>query len=119
MSSSRSPTATATSAISAAPREPALAVDVACRVASQAAAGLAADATGDEEAERAGQELARAVVADWRTAVADQLGVRPYTVEEQFILDRSADTPVVPYGSTLLVAVIAARVAGVRADRRR
>jgi hypothetical protein len=30
-------------------------------------------------------------------------------VEEQFILDRSADTPVVPYGSTLLVAVIAAQ----------
>jgi len=87
----------------------ALAVDVACRVASQAAAGLAADVTGDKEAERAGQELARAVVSDWRSAVADQLGVRPYTVEEQFILDRSADTPVIPYGSTLLVAVIAAQ----------
>jgi hypothetical protein len=86
-----------------------LAVEVACRVASQAAAGLAAGAAGDEEAERAGQELARTVVADWRSAVADQLGVRPYTVEEQFILDRSADTPVVPYGSTLLVAVIAAQ----------
>jgi len=84
-----------------------LAVEVACRVASQAAAGLAADTTGDKEAERAGQELARTVVSDWRAAVADQLGVRPYTVEEQFILDRSADTPVVPYGSTLLVAVIA------------
>jgi hypothetical protein len=86
----------------------ALAVEVACRVASQAAAGLAAADTGDEEAERAGQELARAAVADWRSAVAGQLEVRPYTVEEQFILDRSADTPVVPYGSTLLVAVIAA-----------
>ena len=86
-----------------------LAVEVACRVASQAAAGLAADTTGDKEAERAGHELARTVVSDWRAAVADQLGVRPYTVEEQFILDRSADTPVVPYGSTLLVAVIAAQ----------
>ena len=86
-----------------------LAVEVACRVASQAAAGLAAGAAGEEEAERAGQELALAMVADWRSAVADQLGVLPYTVEEQFILDRSADTPVVPYGSTLLVAVIAAR----------
>jgi hypothetical protein len=87
----------------------ALAVDVACRVASQVAAGLAADGTGDKEAERAGQELAWAVVADWHSAVADQLEVRPYTVEEQFILNRSADMPVVPYGSTLLVAVIAAR----------
>ncbi len=86
----------------------ALAVDVACRAASQAAAGLAADTTGDKEAERAGQELVRAVVSGWRSAVAAQLGVRPYTVEERFILDRSADTPVVPYGSTLLVAVIAA-----------
>jgi hypothetical protein len=85
----------------------ALAVDVACRVASRAAGGLATDATGDE-AERAGQELARAVVADWRSAVADQLEERPYTTEEQWLLDRSADTPVIPYGSTLLVAVIAA-----------
>src|SRR5207248_10022587 len=65
----------------------ALAVDVACRAASQAAAGLAADTTGDKEAERAGQELARAVVSRWRSAVAAQLAVRPYTVEERFILD--------------------------------
>ena len=87
----------------------ALAVEVACRVAGEAAAGLAADATGDEEAALAGQGLARAVVADWRSAVADQLEVRPYTAEEQSILDRAADMPVVPYGSTLLVAVIAAQ----------
>ena len=87
----------------------ALAVDVACRAGSQAAAVLAADDAGEEEAERAGQELARAMVADWRSAVAAQLEARPYTVEEQFILDRSADTPVIPYGSTLLVAVITAR----------
>ena len=87
----------------------ALAVGVACRVASQAAAGLAAGDTGDQEAERAGQELARAVVADWRSAVAGQLEARPFTVEEQFVLDRSADTPVIPYGSTLLVALITAR----------
>jgi hypothetical protein len=71
----------------------ALAVEVGCRVASQAATGLAADDTGDEEAERVGQELARAVVADWRSAVAGQLEVRPHTAEEQSILDRSADTP--------------------------
>ena len=97
----------------------ALAVEVACRVASQAAAGLAADATGDEEAERAGQELARAVVADWRSAVADQLEVRPYTVEEQFILGpfgRHARDPL-----RLHPARRRDRrpMAGVRADRRR
>jgi hypothetical protein len=87
----------------------ALAVDVACRAGSQAATVLAADDAGDEEAERAGRELARAVLSDWRSAVAGQLELRPYTVEEQFVLDRSADTPVIPYGSTLLVAVITAR----------
>ena len=87
----------------------ALAVDVGCRAASRAASVLAADDTGEEEAERAGQELARSVVADWRSAVAGQLEQRPYTVEEQFILDLAADAPVIPYGSTLLVAVITAR----------
>ena len=85
-----------------------LAVEVACRVASQAAAGLAAGAPGAEAAALAGQELARAVVAGWRSAVAAQLEVRPYTTEEQFVLTLAADTPLVPYGSTLLVAVIAA-----------
>jgi hypothetical protein len=85
----------------------ALAVSVACRAASHVASELAADATGDEEAERAGQKLVRTVVADWRSAVAGQLAMRPYTAEEQWLLDRSADMPVVPYGSTLLVAVIA------------
>jgi Protein phosphatase 2C len=87
----------------------ALAVEVACRVASQTAAGLAAEAAGDEEAALAGPELARAVVAGWLSAVAGQLEVRPYTAEEQFVLGLAADTPVVPYGATLLVAVIAAR----------
>src|SRR5262249_12907528 len=87
----------------------ALAVDVACRAGSEVATVLAADDTGAEEAERAGQELARTVLTQWRSAVAGQLELRPYTVEEQFVLDRSADTPVIPYGSTLLVAVVTAR----------
>ena len=52
----------------------ALAVDVACRAASQAAAGLAADTTGEKEAERAGQELARAVVSGWRSALGPARG---------------------------------------------
>ncbi|HEY2265738.1 MAG TPA: PP2C family serine/threonine-protein phosphatase [Streptosporangiaceae bacterium] len=101
----------------------ALAVEVACRVASSAIAGLAGDASagdadagdassGDasaDEAARAGQELARAVVAGWRSAVTAQLEERPYTAQEQSILDLAADTPVIPYGATLLVAVIAGR----------
>jgi hypothetical protein len=90
----------------------ALAVDVACRAASQTAARLTECDPGSEGAELAGQEseaLARAVVADWRSAVADQLAARPYTPEEQYVLDLAGDTPVVPYGSTLLVAVVTAR----------
>jgi hypothetical protein len=89
----------------------ALAVDVACRAASQTAARLTGTegAPGCEEAALEAAALARAVVADWRTAVAGHLAARPYTAEEQSILDMAADTPVVPYGSTLLVAVAAAR----------
>jgi Protein phosphatase 2C len=87
----------------------ALAVDIACRVASRATAGLAADAAGDEEAALAGQEVAREVLADWRSAVADQLTARPYTKEEQFVLSLADDSPLIPYGATLLVAVITGR----------
>jgi hypothetical protein len=87
----------------------ALAVEIACQVASRATAGLAADAAGDEEAALAGQEVARAALDGWRSAVADQLGVRPYTKEERFVLSLADDSPLIPYGSTLLVAVITGR----------
>ena len=85
----------------------ALAVDGACRAASEMAAALAAGASGGADAAGAARELSRAVVADWRSAVTDQLAARPYTAAEQSALDLAADTPVIPYGSTLLVAVIA------------
>jgi hypothetical protein len=87
----------------------ALAVGVACRAASHAVAKLAADAAGDEEAALAGPQLARAVLDDWRSAVAGQLEARPYTKEEQFVLSLAADPPLIPYGSTLLVAVVTGR----------
>jgi hypothetical protein len=87
----------------------ALAVGAACLAASQAAAALAADTTGDEEAALAGQEMAQAALDGWRSAVAGQLGARPYTVEEQFVLGLADDTPLIPYGSTLLVVVITGR----------
>jgi hypothetical protein len=87
----------------------ALAVDVACRVASQTAARLTEGAPGSEEAALESEALARAVVADWRSAVAEHLAARPYTAEEQYVLGLAADTPVVPYGSTVLVAAITAR----------
>lgn len=86
----------------------ALAVDIACRVGAQAVAKLAANA-GDEEAALAGQEMAEAALAGWRSAVAGHLGARPYTKEEQFVLSLAADTPLIPYGATLLVAVVSGR----------
>src|SRR5689334_16102414 len=93
----------------------ALAVDVACRTASRAAAKLAADtepaadADGGQDAARAGQEMAGEVLAGWLSAVAGQLEARPYTKEEEFVRGLAADSALIPYGSTLLVAVITGR----------
>jgi hypothetical protein len=84
----------------------ALAVDVACRAASRMAAGLSAGGCAAGLTAAVRDDLARAIVADWRAAVAGQLAVRPYTAQEQSAL--GADGPEVPYGSTLLVARIAA-----------
>lgn len=86
----------------------ALAVDVACRAASPMAARLSAGTRGADLAAAVQGELAQAIVTDWRTAVASQLAVRPYTAAEQSDLDLAADGPEVPYGSTVLVAMIAA-----------
>ena len=86
----------------------ALAVDVACRVASRMAGRLATGAPRAEAAALPGQELTQAIVADWRSAVAAQLVVRPYTAKERSFLDLAEDPPEVAYGSTLLVAMIAA-----------
>jgi hypothetical protein len=80
----------------------ALAVDVACRVAARTAARLP-----EGQAASAAADMAQAIVADWRSAVAAQLDGRPYTAEEQSALDLGGDGPEVPYGSTLLVAMIA------------
>lgn len=86
----------------------ALAVDVGCQVASRIAARLTAAGTlTKQEVGLAAQELTRAIVADWRAAVANQLAVRPYTTREQSVLDLAGDGPEVPYGSTLLVGMIA------------
>lgn len=84
----------------------ALAVGIACRAASRMAAGLTA---GDAaRAMAAGGALARVIVADWRAAVAADLAARPYTARERAAPGFAAGPPEVPYGSTLLVATIAA-----------
>ena len=81
----------------------ALAVVIACRAAAALAAAEPPTAAGARAAIR---NLTLAVVADWRAAVADQLAVRPYTAQELAALDAAGDGPEVPYGSTLLVAVV-------------
>jgi hypothetical protein len=95
----------------------ALAVDVACRAAARMAAVLttreptestaSVAATPEAAASEAARDLSRAIVADWRSAVTDQIAARPYTVRERAALDAAGDGPEVPYGSTLLIAMIA------------
>jgi hypothetical protein len=87
----------------------ALAVEAACRAAARVAAGLTAD-PGEEEVDAAVRnDLAPAIVRDWRAAVGEHLAVRPYTTAEQAALDLTGDAPVIPYGSTLLLAMITER----------
>jgi hypothetical protein len=84
----------------------ALAAGVACRAGSALATRLNPDAA-EAERETAGEVLAQAIVSDWRSAVAAHLAVRPYTASEQSALDLAGDGREIPYGSTLLVAMIA------------
>jgi hypothetical protein len=86
----------------------ALAVATGCGVGSQ----LAPDLTGhahQEDAIAALRSAAAALVREWRSAVAAHLAAQPYTAEEQAALDSAGDGPDVPYGSTLLVAVVCPR----------
>jgi len=95
----------------------ALAVYVACRAAARMTAVLTAQgptaatasAVAAPEAAvcEAARDLPRSIVAGWRSAVADQIAARPYTVRERAALNAADDGPEVPYGSTLLVAIIA------------
>jgi Protein phosphatase 2C len=53
-------------------------------------------------------QLPQAIVGRWRELVARHLAAHPYTAGERSGLDAAGDGPEIPYGSTLLVAVIAA-----------
>ena len=86
----------------------ALAVDVGCRVSSRLAADLAGQAA-NAGAEAAMRSTLGGLVQEWRSAVAGHLAHHPYTAEEQAALDSGGDGPDVPYGSTLLLAVVCAR----------
>ena len=84
----------------------ALAVGVACREAARLVAA-APELPTVAAVRAAARDLTLVVVAQWRAAVAAQLAAAPYTAQEQAVLDAAGDDPEVPYGSTLLVAVIA------------
>ncbi len=85
----------------------ALAVDIACRVAARTAAILTVQEPTAAAASAATRDFPQALVAEWRAAVAGQIAARPYTVRERSALAAIGDGPEVPYGSTLLVAMIA------------
>jgi Protein phosphatase 2C len=85
----------------------ALAVGVACREAARLAAVAAQELPTVTAARAAARDLTLVIVADWRAAVAGRLAGAPYTAQELAVLEAAGDDPEVPYGSTLLVAVIA------------
>lgn len=93
----------------------ALAVAVACQVAGALARELAAiepltvpDVMPASLSHAMRDKLPSAILSDWRAEVARHIKGNPYTQEELSVLDREGDGPEVPYGSTLLVAVVTA-----------
>jgi hypothetical protein len=74
------------------------------------AAELTAEADPPWNADLAGRlrdELPQAVVDRWRQLVDQHLAANPYTPEEESELAARHDGPDIPYGSTLIVALIA------------
>jgi hypothetical protein len=85
----------------------ALAVNVGSRAAARLAAMLTAAGPAAATAPEAVRDLPRAIVAEWRAAVAEQIVMRPYTKREQAALEAAGDGPEIPYGSTLLIVMVA------------
>jgi len=84
-----------------------LAVRAACAVVEE----LAADAAEPWTAESAGvlrDQLPSAIVGRWRELVAQHRAGHPYSAAELSGLEAVSNGPDIPYGSTLLVAVITA-----------
>jgi hypothetical protein len=86
----------------------ALAVQVACEVADDLATEPGRFRRRPAPVERVQENLPSAVLGRWRAGVARHLRAHPFTEQEQAGLDVDGDGPEVPYGSTLLVAVITA-----------
>ena len=70
---------------------------------------LAAESTGPwgaAAADSVSGQLPSAIVARWRQLVAEDLVSRPYSPDEAAALELARDGTEIPYGSTLLLAVI-------------
>ena len=87
----------------------ALAVDAACQMASRLAADLGTRTREDEVHATARDDLVQGIVLDWRAAVGKQIAMRPYAAEERAALDLAGDGPEIPYGATLLLAMVTGR----------
>ena len=87
----------------------ALAVDIACQVASQLAGDLSVRAREDEVDAAVRNDLVQGIVLDWRAAAGKHIAMRPYTADEQSALDLAGDGPEIPYGATLLLAMVTGR----------
>lgn len=83
-----------------------LAVRTACAVVDELTTEADGQPWSAEAATALRDRLPEAIVARWRDAVAKHLGRHPYTQAEQSALDTAGDGPEIPYGSTLLVALI-------------
>jgi hypothetical protein len=84
-----------------------LAVATACAVVDGLTAEIGEQPWSAEVATALRDQLPQAIVARWRDAVAEHLVAHPYTPAELSALDVAGDGPEIPYGSTLLVALIA------------
>jgi Protein phosphatase 2C len=84
-----------------------LAVRTGCSVVEWLAADAAEQPWSPERATALRDRLPEAIVARWREAVTLDVAAHPYTAEELSALERAGDDLSIPYGSTLLVALIA------------
>jgi len=85
------------------------AVEVACQAALRHAAGLAAMTRPTEVQAAVRSELTPEIVRDWRIAVGRDVESDPFSPGETASMAAGADTPEIPYGSTLLMGLVAGR----------
>ena len=84
-----------------------LAVRTACAVVEGLTAEAGQQPWSPEGAAALRDQLPEAIVARWRDAVALDIAAHPYSAAELSALEQAGDGPTIPYGSTLLVALIA------------